>query len=98
VKKLLLAASCLFIAFNAANATPCEEVIAMIAEKIKANGVVSFTLEAVDKGTETGKKVVGVCGEGTKDIVYQRGSAAYVAPNESMPAKTADDPETIEVK
>ncbi|MDR1976673.1 MAG: DUF1161 domain-containing protein [Campylobacteraceae bacterium] len=60
-------------------ATPCEEVIEMISNKIKANGVSAFTLEAIDKGSPTDGKIVGVCGEGTKDIVYKRGNAQTAA-------------------
>jgi hypothetical protein len=73
MKKISLALSCLLFASAALYATPCEEVMQMIAEKIKNNGVKEFTLEAIDKGSPTSKKIVGVCGEGTKDIVYQRG-------------------------
>ncbi|MDR2081208.1 MAG: DUF1161 domain-containing protein [Campylobacteraceae bacterium] len=68
----------MFVGISALFATPCEEVINMIAEKIRANGVKEFTLEAVDKGSEIDGKIVGVCGEGTKDIVYKRGAAAPV--------------------
>ncbi|MDR2099379.1 MAG: DUF1161 domain-containing protein [Campylobacteraceae bacterium] len=60
-------------------ATPCEEVISMIDKKIRANGVKEFTLTAVDKNsTEIDGKIVGVCGEGTKDIVYKRGAVTPV--------------------
>ncbi|MDR3346917.1 MAG: DUF1161 domain-containing protein [Campylobacteraceae bacterium] len=92
MRKLFLASACLFLAFGAANATPCEEVVASIAEKIKANGVVAFTLEIIDKGAETDKKVVGTCGEGTKDIVYQRGNAAV-----SESSKDVADKESSEI-
>jgi hypothetical protein len=77
MKKAVLALVC--IGVSSAFATPCEEVINMIADKIRANGVISFTLEAVDKGSEVDGKIVGVCGEGTKDIVYKRGAPAPVA-------------------
>jgi hypothetical protein len=63
------------LAFGTANAASCEEIVASISEKIKKNGVVAFTLEIIDKGAATDKKVVGTCGGGTKDIVYQRGNA-----------------------
>ena len=32
----------------------------------------SYTLEIVDKGSVTDRQVVGTCGGGTKEIVYQR--------------------------
>ncbi|MDR2790480.1 MAG: DUF1161 domain-containing protein [Campylobacteraceae bacterium] len=68
-----------FVGISALFATPCEEVISKIDAKIRANGVKEFTLEAVDKGSEIDGKIVGVCGAGTKDIVYKRGSIAPVA-------------------
>jgi hypothetical protein len=92
MKKISLALSCLLLGSAAVYATPCEEVMQMIAEKIKKNGVKEFTLEAIDKGSPTDKKIVGVCGEGTKDIVYQRGkptepisesASTVVVPSES---------------
>lgn len=73
MRKISLVASCLLFASAAVYATPCEEVMQTIADKIKNNGVKEFTLEAIDKGSPTEKKIVGVCGEGTKDIIYQRG-------------------------
>jgi len=76
MNKILLALGCTLAISNIAYADNCEEVKAMIGEKIKANGVPAFTLEAIPKGTATDKKIVGVCGGGTKDVVYQRGNAA----------------------
>ncbi|MDR3162477.1 MAG: DUF1161 domain-containing protein [Helicobacteraceae bacterium] len=70
MKKAALLVFCLA---GAAFATPCEEVMDNISQKILKNGVQVFTLEAVDKGAEVEGKVVGVCGEGTKDIIYIRG-------------------------
>lgn len=83
MKKLLLALSCTLVASTAVYADSCETIKAQIAEKIKANGVTSFTLEAIDKGTATDKKIVGVCGGGTKDIVYQRGGNSQSNATES---------------
>lgn len=74
MKKLLILCCTLFIS-TTAFATNCETVKEKIAEKIKSNGVAEFTLDAVEKGTATDGKVVGVCGGGTKDIVYKRGHA-----------------------
>lgn len=74
MKKLLILCCTLFIS-TTAFATNCETVKEKIAEKIKSNGVAEFTLDAVEKGTATDGKVIGVCGGGTKDIVYKRGHA-----------------------
>ncbi|MDR0666984.1 MAG: DUF1161 domain-containing protein [Campylobacteraceae bacterium] len=79
MKKISLTLGCILFASAAVYATPCEEVMQTIAEKIKANGVKEFTLEAIDKGSFTDKKIVGVCGEGTKDIIYYKGKPAEEA-------------------
>jgi hypothetical protein len=61
---------------------PCEDLKAEIAKKLDAKGVVSYTLDIVDKGkeTETQGKVVGSCDGGTKSIVYTRGKPATAQP------------------
>jgi Protein of unknown function (DUF1161) len=51
----------------------CGELKTEIEEKIKKNGVESFTLAIVDKDAEAEGKVVGTCDGGTKKIVYKRG-------------------------
>lgn len=75
MKKILLALGCTLFISSLSYADNCEQVKAQIAEKIEANGVAVFTLNAVEKGTATEGKVVGVCGGGTKDIIYIRGVA-----------------------
>lgn len=58
----------------AAAGTPCDEVKAAIEAKLKAKGVVKYTLEVVDKATEVKEgKVVGTCEGNAKKIVYKRG-------------------------
>lgn len=71
----LLCFGFLFIAL--AHANNCPEIKDQIAEKIKANGVDAFSLQDVDKDTQlkANEKIVGVCGGGTKDIIYQRGAS-----------------------
>lgn len=87
MKKVLLALSCTLVVSTAVYADNCEAVKEQIAEKIKANGVAAFTLDAVEKGTVTDKKIVGVCGGGTKDIVYQRGATQT---NTTQPSQAVD--------
>jgi len=55
--------------------TSCDDVKAAIAAKIEKKGVKDYTLEAVKKGEEGDRKVVGTCGGGTMVIVYKRGKA-----------------------
>jgi len=66
---------------------PCEVLKSEIEEKIKKNGVQTFTLDVVPKGeaakpdaqkdttsgAAAGGKVVGTCDGGTKQIIYKRG-------------------------
>ncbi|SEJ71771.1 DUF1161 domain-containing protein [Pseudomonas sp. NFR16] len=74
MKKFLLAVGLLSIAGTAmAAGKSCDDVKADIDAKIKAKGVASYTLEAVDKGSSADGKVVGTCEGGSKEIVYKRG-------------------------
>ena len=74
MKKFLLAVGLLSIAGTTlAAGKSCDDVKAEIDAKIKAKGVASYTLEAVDKGSAADGKVVGTCEGGSKEIVYKRG-------------------------
>ncbi len=76
MKKLLLALAIPLVATPAFAGTPCEDVKAAIAAKIEKKGVKAYTLEAVKKGEEGDRRVVGQCEGGTKVIVYKRGKPA----------------------
>ena len=52
---------------------PCAELQAEIDAKLKAKGVVAYSLEVVAKGTAGDKPVVGSCDAGSKEITYTRG-------------------------
>lgn len=74
MKKILLAVGLLSIAGTTlAAGKSCDDVKASIDANIKAKGVVSYTLEAVEKGSSADGKVVGTCDGGSKEIVYKRG-------------------------
>ena len=77
----LLAA--LALASASVQARSCDEVKTEIATKINANGVASYTLEAVANDQVGDGKVVGSCEGGTKKIVYTRGNAAAPAPQDT---------------
>ena len=81
MKKLMLAVGLFAVAGSAFAAKPCEELKAEIDAKIKANGVPAYTLEIVDKGSVTDKKVVGTCDGGTRKSST---SAADAAPATSI--------------
>ena len=72
VTALLLASAYAF-----AQAKPCEELKAEIAQKLEAKNVKSYSLEIMAKDDKEGDaKVVGTCEGGTKKIVYERKAAA----------------------
>jgi hypothetical protein len=73
MKMLMLALALSLAATTAFAGRSCEEVKAEIAAKIEKKGVKSYTLEAVKKGEEGDRRVVGHCEGGTKVIVYKRG-------------------------
>ena len=74
MKKLLLAVGLLSIAGTTmAAGKSCDDVKADIDAKIQAKGATSYTLEVVEKGSVTDKKVVGSCEGGSMEIVYKRG-------------------------
>ncbi|MCY1275321.1 hypothetical protein D9M68_269220 [compost metagenome] len=72
MKHVLFAIGLLAMASSAFAAKSCEELKAEIDAKLKAKGVVAYSLEIVDKGSVTDKQVVGSCDGGTREIVYQR--------------------------
>jgi hypothetical protein len=57
-------------------ATSCEEVQLSIEERIRANGVVSFTVTPVDAAASAPGRVVGHCDQGRKKLLYVRGADA----------------------
>lgn len=87
---VLLCFGLFFITVGQAN--NCPEIQQQIADKIKANGVAEFSLQAVDKGTtlKSEQKVVGVCGGGTKDIIYQRGASSADTNDDSVTVYSKD--------
>ena len=68
-KRALVVAS-LGCALPAAGAENCETIRAQIDSKVRASGVVNFTLTTVDAAAKIDGKVVGSCDLGTKKIVY----------------------------
>lgn len=77
MRQTLLIAGVLALAATPAVAgKSCDELKAEIAAKIEKKGVKNYTLEAVKKGEEGDRRVVGSCEGGKKILVYKRGKAA----------------------
>ena len=55
-----------------AEVKPCEELKNEIEEKLKAKGVVNYSLEIVPADQIKDQKVVGSCEGGTKKITYTK--------------------------
>ncbi len=51
---------------------PCEELKTEIDAKLKAKGVVGYTLEIVPADQVKDQKIIGSCERGTKKISYSR--------------------------
>ena len=63
----------------------CEPLRAKIEAQIAGTGVTGFTITTVDAAADVPGKVVGSCDNGTKKIVYARGSG----PTRAVPAPPA---------
>ena len=68
--------SCLVAVGAPAQAASCEEVQASIEARIRANGVVNFSVAAVDVAASAPGRQVGTCDLGRKKLMYVRGPAA----------------------
>jgi len=53
----------------------CDDVVASIESRIRANGVAEFSVTAVDAAASAPGRQVGTCDAGRKKILYLRGAA-----------------------
>ncbi|MCW5636128.1 MAG: DUF1161 domain-containing protein [Rubrivivax sp.] len=97
-----LAALLVAAASGSAGAVTCEELVASIEGRIRANGVASFTVVAVDLAASAPGKQVGTCGGGRKKIMYLRAiepaplpAGAGAGGSASAPAGGASKPGVI---
>lgn len=90
----LLATLAVLPAQAAGATTSCEALQAQIAARIRAAGVVQFTLTTVDADARADGKEVGRCELGHKKIMYARGASAVtpVAPTAAPAAAPAAVP------
>jgi hypothetical protein len=76
----------LVLACTGAYADNCDSIRGQIESKIKAAGVVNFTVSAVESGSAAPGKVVGSCANGAKKMVYVQGvSSGVTAPTVASP-------------
>jgi Protein of unknown function (DUF1161) len=88
--KLALAFLPMALCCPASHADNCEPIRAQIESKIRAAGVVDFSVTAVDSSASAAGKVVGSCANGTMKIVYARGDErGKVSPPPVAPSKSA---------
>ena len=83
---------------GAVHADNCDPIKAQIDAKMRAGGLVNFTLVTVEAGTATTGRVVGTCGMGSRRIVYLAGvvmgDAASGALGPAQPQPTSPSPQS----
>ena len=67
---ILAFASCLFATSSIAQVDNCEPIRSQIEAKIKASGVIGFTVTVAETTATFAGKTVGSCANGSKKIVY----------------------------
>jgi hypothetical protein len=114
MSKIILAATSLLLACTASYADNCEEIRGQIDAKIKASGVVNYSVVVLDSAVSAGGKVVGSCAQGAKKIMYTQLATASTATDKpanmqpavaiqpvikaKLPAQTAPDKILTECK
>ena len=80
-----------------AQAATCEETVADIGARIRANGVAEFTVSAVDLAASAPGRQVGTCDAGRKKVMYVRGASGAAAdPGPAgLPSPRASRPKVI---
>jgi hypothetical protein len=82
---MAVAVFCVPLCASAQSGTkPCADLKAEIAKKLDAKGVTGYTLNVVKKGEPAAGRIVGACGGGTNNIVYDRAASQ---PKPAKPAK-----------
>ena len=76
LRRLLFVAAPLLCAPAVAQIKPCEELKREIDAKLKAKGVINYTLEIVPADQVKDQKVVGSCDGGKNKITYKKGKKA----------------------
>ncbi|MEJ8856104.1 DUF1161 domain-containing protein [Variovorax robiniae] len=83
----------LLAASASSHALSCDELKAEIDQKIKAGGIVSFTLTIADAASTEPGRVVGTCGNGKSKILYV--PAAGSGGSASPPSSTVKRPAVL---
>lgn len=72
MKQVFVLIAVAMLSTSAFAAKSCDELKAEIAKKMDANGVKTYSLDAVATTDVGDKKVIGSCDGGSKKIVYTR--------------------------
>ena len=88
---ILSLATSLFATNSIAQPDNCEPIRSHIEAKIKASGVISFTVTVAETTATVAGKAVGSCANGSKKIVYLASpqSSGFSAPIPAASAATA---------
>jgi hypothetical protein len=70
IQQLSLAAASLLLVCTHSHADNCGAIKAEIDAKVRATGMLNFTLDIVDAGAEAKGRTVGTCAQGQKKIMY----------------------------
>ena len=88
-----LALAAVLLAGGAWGAEGCDTLRTQIEAKIRAAGVMQFSLVVVDAGAAAAGKTVGSCDRGAKKIVYAQSAAAGASsPPRPAPARPTRAP------
>lgn len=77
------------VAVSPAIAATCDELVAKIEARIRANGVAQFTVTAVDLAASAPGKEVGTCDLGRKKILYLRAAPSPLSTESAAAAASA---------
>ena len=77
--KTLALMAAMVLASGASLADPCDDLMAQIDAKIRATGMLNFSLTLVDAAAVVPGRGVGSCARGTRKIVYAAGEGSVPA-------------------
>jgi hypothetical protein len=89
---LTLALFVLLLLSAPVQAQTCDELKEQVEARIRASGVVNFSVAAVAASAAASGQVVGSCGRGSMKLVYQRGATQPASPSSAASTAPASAP------